>query len=43
MPDTVSSVCGLADGFSNCGLGPRVIFFKDKITGELITFPYKGF
>ena len=41
MPDTVSSVCGLADGFKKCG--PRFIVFKDKVTGQLITFPYKGF
>ncbi len=39
MADTVSSVCGSADGFSKC---PRVIVFKDKTTGQLVTFPYKG-
>jgi hypothetical protein len=33
MPDTVSSVCGNADGFTKCGLGPRVIRFQDKATG----------
>lgn len=43
MPDTVSCVCGPADGFTKCGLGPRVISFKDKETGELVTFPYRGF
>ncbi len=40
MPETVSSVCGLADGFSKC---PRVIIFTDKMTGQLVAFPYKGF
>ena len=43
MPDTVSSVCGPADGFTKCGLGPRVMSFKDKDTGNPVTFPYKGF
>ena len=43
IPDTVSSVCGSTDGFSKCGLGPRVILFKEKMTGQLVTFPYKGF
>jgi hypothetical protein len=43
MPDTVSAVCGLADGFSKCGLGPRVITFTDKITGQPVAFPYNGF
>jgi hypothetical protein len=41
MYDTVSSVCGNADGFSKCGL--RTLVFTDKITGFEITFPYKGF
>ena len=41
MPDTVSSVCGAADGISKCG--PRVLTFKDKMTKILIIFPYKGF
>jgi hypothetical protein len=43
IPDTVSSVCGSADGFSKCGLGPRYVSFKDKMTGLMVTFPYKGF
>ena len=42
MPDTVSSVCGLADGFSKCGLGPRVIIFTNKMTNQLFTFPQNG-
>ena len=42
MPDTVSRVCGSADGFTKCGL-LRVLVFSDKITGLEITFPYKGF
>ena len=33
VPDTVSSVCGSADGFSKCG--PRVILFKDKTNSFL--------
>ena len=37
MPDTVSSVCGLADGFTKCGLGPRAMSFVDKMTGLLIS------
>jgi hypothetical protein len=41
MYDTVSSVCGNADGFTKCGL--RTLVFKDKMTGLQITFPYKGF
>jgi hypothetical protein len=41
MPDTVSSVCGSADGFSKCAPA-RVLTFKDKMTKKLITFPYKG-
>jgi hypothetical protein len=42
MPDTVSSTCGEADGFTQCG--PRGNFeFADKTTGKLITFPYQGF
>ncbi len=43
MPDAVSSVCGNADGFTKCGLGPRVIIYTDKMTGQQVTFPYKGF
>ena len=43
MPDTVSSVCGNADGFTKCGLGPRVIIYTDKMTGQPVTFHYKGF
>ena len=31
MPDTVSSVCGNADGFTKCGL--RTLVFTDKMTG----------
>ncbi len=42
-PDTESSVCGNADGFTKCGLGPRVIIYTDKMTGQTVTFPYKGF
>ena len=42
LPDTVSSVCGLADGLTKCGL--RVITFKDKMTGKIITqWPFNGF
>jgi hypothetical protein len=41
MRDAVSSVCGNTDGFTKCG--PREIIYKDKMTGKLITFPYKGF
>ncbi len=41
MYDTVSSVCGNADGFTMCGL--RTLVFTDKMTGFQITFPYKGF
>jgi hypothetical protein len=41
MYDTVSSVCGNADGFTKCGL--RTLVFTDKMTGFQITFPYKGF
>ena len=41
MYDTVSSVCGNADGFTKCGL--RILVFTDKMTGFQITFPYKGF
>ncbi len=44
LPDTVSSVCGLANGFSKCGLGQRIITFKDKMTGQLIIqWPFCGF
>jgi hypothetical protein len=39
-PDTVSSVCGLADGFSKC---PHITSFKDKETGKPVTFPYRGY
>ena len=31
-PDTISSVCGNADGFSFCG--ERVISIEDKLTGQ---------
>ncbi len=41
MRDTVSSVCGNADGFTKCGL--RTLEFTDKMTGFKITFPYKGY
>jgi hypothetical protein len=40
FPDTISSVCGSADGTSKCGI--RSVSFYDS--GVLIsTFPYKGF
>jgi hypothetical protein len=40
FPDTISSVCGSADGFTKCGV--RSVSFYDS--GVLIsTFPYKGF
>jgi hypothetical protein len=42
MADTVSRVCGNADGFSKCGLR-STLFITDKMTGRQITFPYKGF
>ena len=42
VPDTVSSVCGSADGFAHCG--PRSLTFKDKLTGITIsTWPYRGY
>jgi hypothetical protein len=41
MADTVSSVCGNADGFTKCGL--RSLVFTEKMTGFEITFPYTGF
>jgi hypothetical protein len=41
MYDSVSSVCGNADGFTNCGL--RTLVFTNKMTGFQINFPYKGF
>ena len=42
MPDTVSSVCGNADGVSKCG--PRSVSFKDKMTGLTIkNWPYLGY
>jgi hypothetical protein len=41
-PDTISSTCGSADGFSKCG--PRSLKFKDKLTGqEILSWPYTGF
>jgi hypothetical protein len=43
MPDTVSSVCGVADGNKKCSLYTRIISFTDKATGLLIIFPYYGF
>ena len=42
MTDTVSRVCGNADGFTKCGLRSALVF-TDKMTGFQITFPYKGF
>ncbi len=39
MPDTVSSVCGLADGFTNC---PHTVSFKDSDDNP-VTFPRNGF
>jgi hypothetical protein len=41
IPDTISSVCGNADGFSKC---KRVITsLIDKIAGLTVTtYPYKG-
>ena len=41
MPDTVSSVCGSADGITKCGL--RTIIFTDKMTGKLVNWPFNGF
>ena len=42
MPDTISSVCSLADGVSKCG--PRAITFKERSTGVIInTWPYLAF
>ena len=35
----MSSVCGLADGFSFC---PHSIEFRNKETGKLVTFPFNG-
>jgi hypothetical protein len=40
MPDTVSSVCGLADGITYC---PHIVSFINKGTGLSVTFPYNGF
>ena len=37
--DTVSSVCGLADGFTFC---PHSIEFRNKETGTIVTFPSNG-
>jgi hypothetical protein len=39
MPDTVSSICGLADGFSHC---PHTVSFTDSDNNP-VTFPYNGF
>jgi hypothetical protein len=39
LPDTMSSVCGLADGFSFC---PHGIKFTNKETGMPVTFPFNG-
>ncbi len=42
MPDTVSSICGKADGFTKCG--PRQIIFTDKSSGLVISsWPYEAF
>ena len=42
MPDTISSVCGLADGVTKCG--PRAITFKERSSGVIIdTWPYFAF
>ncbi len=41
MLDTVSSVCGLADGFSYCPHSS--VIFKDKSSGLQVTFPNNGF
>jgi hypothetical protein len=40
FPDTVSSVCGLADGITKCGL-VRVISFTEATNP--VTFPINGF
>ena len=39
MPDTVSSVCGLADGFTQC---PHSVSFTDSANNP-VTFPHNGF
>ena len=43
QPDTISSVCGNADGITTCG--PRAsLYFKDKLTGlKVLTWPYLGY
>jgi len=42
IPDTVSSVCGNADGFSYCG--DRLVSFTDGVTNQKIqSWPYKYF
>jgi hypothetical protein len=38
----VSSICGLADGITSCGL--RKLTFVDQLTGLKVTsWPHKGF
>jgi hypothetical protein len=39
MPDTVSRVCGLADGFTKC---PHSVSFTDSAHNP-VTFPFNGF
>lgn len=44
LPDTVSSVCGNADGLAECG--SRYLSFKNKLTGQQIdetNMPYFGY
>ena len=42
IPDTVSSVCGNADGFSYCG--DRLVSFTDGVTNQTIkSWPYREF
>jgi hypothetical protein len=42
VPDTVSSICGKADGLTKCG--PRQIIFTDKSSGLVISsWPYEAF
>ena len=44
LPDTVSSVCGNADGLTECG--SRYLSFKNKLTGQQIdetNMPYFGY
>ena len=42
IPDTISSVCGNADGFSYCG--DRLVSFTDGVTNQKIkSWPYRDF